>query len=46
MAGSAHLSFQMSGFANKTVSADVLARARRGDMGAHAEIFGVFSAPV
>ena len=36
----------MSGFAHKTVPADVLARARRGDMRAHAEIFRVFSRPV
>lgn len=36
----------MSGFANKSVPADVLARAKRGDMAAHAEIFRVFSSPV
>ena len=42
----AHLSFQMSGFANKTLPDAVLNRGRRGDMRAHAEIYRVFSAPV
>lgn len=36
----------MSGFANKTVPPEIIARARRGDMCAHAEIFRVFSRPV
>ena len=36
----------MSGFANKPVDPGVIARARRGDMQAHAEIFRIFSAPV
>lgn len=36
----------MSGFANKTVPPEVLARGRQGDMSAHAEIFRVFSRPV
>ncbi len=36
----------MSGFANKTVPAEIVARGRRGDMRAHAEIFRVFSRPV
>jgi len=36
----------MSGFANKTVPPETIARARRGDMRAHAEIFRVFSRPV
>lgn len=36
----------MSGFANKSLPADVLRRARRGDMSAHAQIFRVFSRPV
>ncbi len=36
----------MAGFANKQVEPGVLARARRGDMRAHAIIFRTFSAPV
>ncbi|UCG72453.1 MAG: RNA polymerase sigma factor [Chromatiales bacterium] len=36
----------MSGFANKSVPRDVLDRAQRGDMRAHAEIFRAFSRPV
>lgn len=36
----------MAGFANRHLDDDIVARARRGDMRAHEEIYRMFSAPV